>query len=131
VANKHRGEVEIILGGKSYTMRPTFEALVEFEDKAGTTAYEVMSALASRQAVGFKVMAAAVWSGIRAGWNEPGRAPSFIEVGEAIRKDGIAAVLPAFGQYLSNALTSESDMRRSETQDAGKAETAKMESPSP
>lgn len=127
MANKWKGEVDLILAGKPYTLRPTFEALVEFEDKAGMTAYEVMSVMSKGTPVGFKVIAAALWSGIRAGWRDHGRPPTFIEVGEAIRADGIAAVLPAFGQYLANALSSEADLKRAAEEPApGKENPATM-----
>jgi hypothetical protein len=112
MANKHKGEVDLVLGGKAYTLRPTFEALVEFEDKAGVTAYEVMRDLSTGKPAGFKVIAAALWSGIRGGWNGHDRAPSFVEIGEAIRKEGIASILPQFGEYLANSLSSESDLKR-------------------
>jgi hypothetical protein len=126
MANKHKGEVDLTMGGVEYTLRPTFESLVEFEDKAGVTAYEVMGELAHGKPAGFKVIAAAVWSGIRAGWKDNGkRPPTFIEVGEAIRRDGLATVLPAFGQYLTNALSSEADLKAAANAgDAGKAATA-------
>jgi hypothetical protein len=42
MANKFRGEVDITIGGNQYTLRPTFEALVEFEDRCGMTAYAAM-----------------------------------------------------------------------------------------
>lgn len=35
MANRHRGEVAVTLAGRSYTMRPTFTALAEIEDRTG------------------------------------------------------------------------------------------------
>lgn len=35
-ANPHRGEVEVTLGGKSYVLRPTFEAMAAIERVTGT-----------------------------------------------------------------------------------------------
>ena len=34
-ANKHRGEVTISLGGRSYLLRPTFAAIAEIEARSG------------------------------------------------------------------------------------------------
>ena len=37
MANKHRGEVELKLGGESYVLRPEFGVVAEIEDKLGTS----------------------------------------------------------------------------------------------
>jgi len=126
MANKHKGEVDLILCGIHYTLRPTFEALVEFEDKAQTTAYDVMHDMSKGRAAGFRVIAAAIWAGIKGGWSDGSRRPpAFVEVGEAIRCDGLASVLPVFGQFLSNALSSEADLKTAADEDAaGKAPQA-------
>jgi len=35
MSNKHRGEMEVKLNGKSYTLRATFDALARIEDRVG------------------------------------------------------------------------------------------------
>lgn len=113
MANKYRGELEITLNGKQFTLRPTFEALVEFEDKAGMTAFEAMKAMMERQAAPIKAVAAAFWSGIKAGWPvDAGRAPTFAEIGGMIQKDGLTNAIPVYLNYLTNALASDSDLKR-------------------
>lgn len=37
MANRERGEVSIEVGGKAYTLRPTFDAMCEFEELTGKT----------------------------------------------------------------------------------------------
>ena len=113
MANKFRGESEITLGGKTYTLRPTFEALVEFEDKAGCSAFEALRDMMNKQSAPAKRLAAAFWSGIKAAWPvDSGRAPNFQEIGAAIQRDGITKVVPHYLTYLTNALSSDEDLKR-------------------
>lgn len=125
MANSKRGEIDITLGGREYTLRPTFEAMVEFEDKAGRSAYDIMQDLANQRVPPFKVIAAGLHAGIKAGFGH-GRPPSFNEVGEMVRKDGIPAVLGGFTQFLMNALTTEEDRAAAA---AGKAQETSPPAP--
>lgn len=111
MANKHRGETPVTLDGKTYTMRPTFEALVEFEDRAGVTAYEAMKALTERNAAPAKAVASAFYAGIKAGWDGAGRPPAFAEVGRLIQITGLVNLLAAYANFLGNALASDDELR--------------------
>lgn len=110
MANKYRGECEVTLAGKTYTLRPTFEALVEFEDKAGMTAYEAMEALTKHQRAPAKAIAAAIYVGIKA--VEGKTAPAYGEVGSLCQRTGIVKLVPVFMEFLGNALSSEDDLRQ-------------------
>lgn len=132
MANKYRGESEITLGGKTYTLRPTFEALVEFEDKAGCSAFEALRDMMTKQSAPVKRLAAAFWSGIKAAWPvDSGRPPNFQEIGTAIQRDGITKVVPFYLTYLTNALSSDEDLKRMreelENSDAGKGQDSASE----
>lgn len=132
MANKHRGEIEITLNNKSFTLRPTFEALVEFEDKSGLTAFEAMRIMMDKQAAPAKAIAAAFCSGIKAAWPvDAGRPPSFSEVGAMIQAEGITNVIPMYLNYLTNALASDRDVKRMreelENADAGKGQPSVSE----
>lgn len=129
MANKFRGEVDIILGGNQYVLRPTFEALVEFEDRSGKTAYEAMRDMVEGRGFSAKVVCAAFYAGMRAGWPPVShmRMPSYGEVGALIQAEGLMnpAVMAAFGAFLTRALSSDADLKREEANaKAGEATAA-------
>ena len=86
--NKWKGTFEVKIGAETYTLRPTFDALCEFEEIAG------MPALRARQELlegtyGAKVIPAAIWAGIRGEHLVNGqKCPSFRILGETLRKIG-------------------------------------------
>lgn len=110
MANKYRGEINATIAGKEYLLRPTFEALVEFEDKAGTTAFEALRDFANNQRAPAKVITAAIWAGIR-GATKPGdKSPSFSEVGAIVQKHGIVQCTTIVFEFLTNALSSDEEV---------------------
>ena len=88
MGNKWKGTFEVKIGAETYTLRPTFDALCEFEEIAG------MPALRARQELlegtyGAKVIPAAIWAGIRGEHLVNGqKCPSFRILGETLRKIG-------------------------------------------
>lgn len=88
MGNKWKGTFEVKIGTETYTLRPTFDALCEFEEIAG------MPALRARQELlegtyGAKVIPAAIWAGIRGEHLVNGqKCPSFRILGETLRKIG-------------------------------------------
>ncbi len=95
MANKHRGEVEIELGGKTYALRPSFQCICEIEAQTGLT----IVALARRYGAGnFGMTDAAVivTAGMKAAGEE---GASLQKVGDMIFLGGldkIGAALPGF-----------------------------------
>ena len=120
MANKYRGEVDIVLNGKPFTLRPTFEALVEFEDRSGVTAYEALRDFADKQRFPAKVIAAALVAGIRAGYpTDPiMKMPSPQEIGRMVQAHGVMECVKMVFQFLNNALSSDMQIET-----AGKTET--------
>jgi hypothetical protein len=58
MANRERGEVSIEVGGKAYTLRPTFDAMCEFEDLTGKTVDDLFEDVLKNKLSG---MRAVVW----------------------------------------------------------------------
>jgi len=110
MANKFRGECELVLAGKTYILRPTFEALVEFEEKSGTTAYEAMKGMSERHSAPAKAMRAAFLAGMRAVPKQV--VPTADELGRMMQDAGLANVLPIYMTFLGNALSSTDDLER-------------------
>lgn len=100
MANPLRGEVEIALGGETLTLRPTFGAIMEIEDRLGG-----IVPLASRAAAGdFGLRDVAVI--VRACLNAAdGGSRSLDEVGERIMAEGVANVTPAVSALLAGVLS--------------------------
>jgi hypothetical protein len=99
MANKARGEMDLILGGERYTMRPSFEAIAEIEDLTG----KGLLALAIKLGEGngtTKEMAAVIYSGLKGA----GSKLSFEEVGEKVIRAGITKLSAPMGEFLRLAL---------------------------
>ncbi len=131
MANKFRGEVIVTLGGTEYLMRPTFEAMVEFEDRAGATAYEMLGAAVNKNHFPIKHVAAAFHAGIKAAWPVEGkRCPSFAEIGQMIRSDGLHKSIAQYTDFLQNSLSSDADLELAKEREAkGKVESVQAVTP--
>ena len=91
MANRHRGEVEVDLGGKTYALRPTFQALAEIEDKTGTNLVTLARRFADGD-IGVRDVAVVLWAGMGEG------APSLDDVGRLVVERGLDTLIgPAAG----------------------------------
>ena len=125
--NKYRGDFEISLGDETFTLRPDFESLCEFEDKAQVSAYEALKDF-QKERVPAKVIGAVIWSGIRGHYRELNRidqAPSYSYIGQLIIKQGIPSILPHVFEYLSKALSSDEQLKAQEEK-MGNAESGAL-----
>jgi len=111
MANKHRAEIEIELGDKKRLLRLTFNSLVELEETAGRTAFEILERL-SQRVIEIKTVAAVIWAGIRGPMSPKERlaAPSLEEVGEMVFDVGIMNLLPTVLTFLSYGITTPEQM---------------------
>jgi len=126
--NKYTGTFEITLDGKEYTLRPTFEALVEFEERSGKAINEAFREMLDNK-LSFKTIACALWAGIlgEATYrNDQGYKENYIVVGEKIRKDGIQAHVDNASKFFSMALIPEDQQKKmveEESEDTSKKNT--------
>jgi len=112
--NKYTGTFEITLQGKEYTLRPSFEAMIEFEDKTGQAVNEAFLEMVEGK-MSFKVIASALWAGIKgeALWrNDPSYELKFPVVGEMIKKDGLQNHVASASKFFTMALVPEEDQKR-------------------
>jgi len=112
--NKYTGTFEIELGGKEYTLRPSFEALVEFEDRSGKAVNEAFQEMLAGK-MSFKTIACALWAGIlgEAAWqNDKKMEVKYPVVGELIRKDGLQNHVASASQFFTMALIPEEEQKR-------------------
>lgn len=112
--NKYTGTFEIKLGGKEYTLRPSFEALVEFEERSGKAVNEAFQEMLQGK-MSFKTIACALWAGIKgeALWNNsPKDEVKYGVVGEMIRKDGLQNHVESASTFFTMALIPEEEQKR-------------------
>jgi len=95
MANTQRGEVDILIEDKKYTMRPTFEAMCEIEDRLDLSMPELVMHLQNGE-LKFKTIATIIWCGIH-GYSDSlytkDAAPTLSELGNAIRTHGITKLI--------------------------------------
>lgn len=92
--NKSRSSYEIKIGESEYVLRPTFEAIMEFQDKSGIGIFQGMTCLEGKPDV--KVVTAAIWAGVKGEYIFQGdamSAPSFNQIGAEIMSFGVTKVL--------------------------------------
>jgi len=85
VANRLRGEVELEIAGKTWTLRPSFAAICEIEDQTRMTIEDVFGIGLARN-LGVGMTAIIIHAGIRAAHGDD--APSFAELGDALVEHG-------------------------------------------
>jgi hypothetical protein len=95
MANKQRGEIKIKLCNEEYTMRPTFEAMCEMEDRLNISMPELVMQLHTAT-IKFKTVATIIWCGIH-GCQDDGYTdevkPTLNDIGESIRSHGITKII--------------------------------------
>lgn len=101
MANYHRGEVDICLSGAPYTLRPTFQALCELEQRAECSIY-VLARRMEEGAFTLHDITCIIWSGIRGTLGE--KTPAIEDIGECIVRDGLANYIPPAYGYIAGAL---------------------------
>jgi hypothetical protein len=95
MANQQRGEVTIKLGDNKYTLRPTFEAMCEIEDRLDKPMLELVIDF-QKGNMRFKSAAVIIWAGIHGHLLNrftDKEKPTVQEIGESIRKDGMTNIL--------------------------------------
>lgn len=104
MANKHRGAVDVTLGGKTYVMAPEWEALVEIESLTGLGIVDLSNLVFSKR-YGIQHVAAVVFAGIKAGGNKFAIDPTYEGTGRMIAAAGVVNFSVPVLQFLSNALS--------------------------
>jgi hypothetical protein len=92
MANKLRGEVKLTLGKTAYVLRPTFEAMCEIEDHLDMPIPQVLRKLVLGD-IRIGWVARIVYAGIIAGLDDGEEMPSLSEIGNEIRRTGVANVI--------------------------------------
>lgn len=104
MSNKHRGEVTLKLAKTKLTLRPTFEAVVEVEERTGMS---MLRFLQKAVIADVRTRDAAILIHQTAKAADPD-APSYVEIGALLVKNGLnAAVFDSISDLLSLAIGGE------------------------
>jgi len=121
MANVWKGTFDIELGGETLKLRPSFDAICEFEDKTGVEVSVAQRRLAQEGEVGFKIVVAAIWSGVQGEFmatNQEVKANSpdyqYRIIGEKIRQEGLANFAVIASKFLTYAIIPEDTIRQIE-----------------
>lgn len=99
MANKARGEIGVRLNGVDYTLRPSFSALCELEDRAGLTFLELAQRIAE-QKISVKLVPSIIYAGIIGA----GQEADFDEIADACIDEGFLNLMPACMAFMENAV---------------------------
>lgn len=126
---KYNGTFVITLRGDEYRLRPSFQALAEFEDKTGLAANEAFNQMMNGK-MSIKVVAAAIWAGILGEalyQNNPKMEKGFNIVGELVRKEGLNKMVPHAIQFFTYGIIPEDDLEKLDKAEAEDAEKKSMQ----
>ena len=112
MANKEAGEIDISLGGTPYTLRPSYRAVLEFEDAAGISVFEALQAAGVRQSAPLKRMAMLYRAAMTSAMPKGFKPPAVEEVARLIMVDGVGVHLANYFQILANCMASEEDLKK-------------------
>ena len=99
-----RGNMTIELGGEERLVRPSFSAMLEFEETSGYGAYEALRGLQGSK-INSKMIVSAIWAGIRGAHpSKEDTCPSWREVGEMCFEKGMAACIGDALKFLTLGL---------------------------
>jgi hypothetical protein len=106
--NIARGDLTVQIQDRAYTLRPTFQSLCEIEAATGKAILDLAEQMAGGK-IGLSDLGHIVTFGIKAGSNIVLHKE---EIGEAIVKIGLAAVLSIVSEFVNIALTGETAPKR-------------------
>ena len=89
--NKYKGTFEAEIAGETYTLRPSFDAMIEFEELTGKLAGDASQELMDGK-ISFKTVVGAIYAGIKGesyNQNNPHLCPAYRVLGEKMSQDGI------------------------------------------
>ena len=98
MTNESRNEIEVVLDGRTLTMRPTFQRLREIEHKTGKGALELLGMIGADRA-NLDQFAIVLEYGLKDANDDP---PGFEQIGEFLVRDGVNPLIPAIVAFLGS-----------------------------
>ena len=112
-ANPHRGEVEVVLDGATYPLRPDFEACVAIERALGASLVSLLRKAGQTGEQGYDLSVLEAGTIIAEGIKAAGRAQGNAEwqsyraerIAELVWREGLDKAVPAVSAFLVAAVT--------------------------
>ena len=120
--NTVRGEQKIELNGGTWTMRPSFECMLEMEEELGSL-YTYVENLSRTADFKVKEIAFIVYCGIKGHMGD--RCPSFSDVGQWVIEKGVIDVAQEVIEFIQNAMITEEQAKEVEKAAKGKKTRSK------
>ena len=98
MTNESRGEVDVVLDGKTWTMRPDFQTLRAIEHKAGMSALKLIRVI-GEGAASLDHIVTVLELGLKAANDD---APGFDQIGEMVVRQGVSDLLPPILVFLGS-----------------------------
>lgn len=132
MANKVRGEIQIELCGKSYTLKPEFEGMLEAEDKIGKPLPFVFVEWGKRNP-SLREIAAVIYGGLLWDKDLRGMNLSFEEIGKMVVKNGCKPLMRPVIMLINATLIPPNDESDQDPKDSKKknVEAGSSQSQSP
>ena len=113
--NPARDSYDITIGEETFTLRPTFEAIMEFKAKAGFDVFKGIMELGSDPDI--EVVVTAIWSGIKGEYIFQGKgdkAPSFSEIGSLGISVGVTKCVFEAYSFLNRCVAADDQKKSTE-----------------
>ena len=115
--NKYRSTFEIELNGVEYTLRPSFEAICQFNDVTGMDVFDALQEIGEKKKLSIKLIVGCIWAGIKGEYEFQGdsrNCPNFSKIGEECKKAGFTSCLSNAIKFLTFAVASDEDIKKFE-----------------
>jgi len=113
MANKHRGEMKISLGGEDYNTRLNFDSIARIEGATGQSVIRLAQSIGDTS-IGLQQLSIVLYQAIKGGGNDV----TDKDVNKIIWEAGIVAAMGAAGEVLTNALIGGQDEGKDEAEEA-------------
>lgn len=118
-ANTVRGEVDVVVNGKAYVLRPTFDAIARIESELGVGTIQLSKRLLT--GAGMTEMMSLLFHGIEASGEKVQRE----EIAEALVTEGITAFIKPATDFLKAYLVGTRSVAKAKGEAAAMSEKAK------
>jgi hypothetical protein len=108
MANKQRGEVEIKLAGETLKLTPSFEGIVECEERAGVGLSGLLSRISDSKA-GLRDIVPLVYGGLLGSGVLAEKKWSYADVGRLCSKEGCRSLLGQVTEFLVNCYSGQTE----------------------
>lgn len=113
--NSVRNTFEIDLNGVEYTLRPSFEAIVQFNSISGVDVFDALQDITNKGKLSIKIIASCIWAGIKGEYEFQGEGincPSFKKIGEECQRHGFSKCAEHAIKFLSYSVASDEEIKK-------------------